>query len=166
MVLNSVDALGQAYVRQLAQCGFDVVFCGPPADLIRMNEQALVIEQDYGRKTKVLVLDYDRTNQSEMGREVLEQLREDIKDLEVCIFINNQTNTIPIELACKDLLDTSVQACMKQIAKHINCQILTSEVILPKLLERIQDKDQSKSQSKNKKSRKISSALLTLKSKS
>ena len=48
-----------------------------------------MIEQEYGRKTKVLVLDYDRTNQSEMGREVLDQLREDINDLEVCIFINN-----------------------------------------------------------------------------
>ena len=133
MILNTTDALGNAYCRQLAQCGFDLILSGPPSDLLRMNSQAEMLTKEHSIKVKVLVIDYASSGSDE---ELFKQLSSDLKGEEVCIFINNQTNTVPIEFSCMDLIDSSSKSCMKQISKHISCQMFTHLVIVPKMLDR------------------------------
>ena len=109
MILNTTDALGNAYCRQLAQCGFDLILSGPPSDLLRMNSQAEMLTKEHSIKVKVLVIDYASSGSDE---ELFKQLSSDLKGEEVCIFINNQTNTVPIEFSCMDLIDSSSKSCI------------------------------------------------------
>ena len=101
-----------------------------------MNSQAKTIKSSYEIEAKVIVVDYGLTCHADQGKELFERLSEQLSGLEVCIFINNQTCSVPIEFASMDLLDTSIKSCMAQIGKHVKCQMLSHLVVVPKMLER------------------------------
>ena len=75
-----------------------------------MNAQAERLQYEFLIKTKVLIIDYAS---SESDKELFEQLSKDLEGEEVCIFVNNQTSTVPIEFSCKDFIDSSSKSCMK-----------------------------------------------------
>ena len=47
-----------------------------------------------------------------------------LEGLNICMLINNQTYTVPIDYARADLLQDQISAVMAQINKHISCSLL------------------------------------------
>ena len=87
MVLNSTDSLGNAYCHHLSGAGFNLILCGPPVDLDRMEGQASVLKNHYKMRTRVLVVDYH--NLSNKVEETYQEIAEQLQDCDICILINN-----------------------------------------------------------------------------
>lgn len=47
MIVNSVDALGNAYGHHLGSAGFDILLLGPEIDSDRMEGQAKALKKRY-----------------------------------------------------------------------------------------------------------------------
>ena len=70
-------------------------------------------------RTSVLLFDY-QANTEDSYQEIEQMLAE----FDICILVNNQTYTVPFDIARKDLLNQSIEACVTQINKHINCSLM------------------------------------------
>lgn len=65
--------------------------------------------------------------------------------------VNNQAYTVPYDVASRELLNQSIESCVAQINKHINCSLMIQQLIIPRMLTRHEQR------------RQIRSAILTLK---
>ena len=59
-------------------------------------------------RTHVIVVDYKAFVQSE---DAYQEIRAALADFEICILINNQTYTVPVDYAHPDLVKQSIEAC-------------------------------------------------------
>ena len=127
MILNSIDQLGNAYCQQLAASGFNIILCGPPIDQKRMEHQATVLKQKYEVRTFVLVVDYMQLGGGARNSNVnqtYQEISNILSEYEICILVNNQTYSVPFDYARADLMNQSLEACVAQINKHINCSMI------------------------------------------
>ena len=84
-----------------------------------MQGQASIIEQQHNVRTSVITFDY-QTNTEDSYQEIAKMLGE----YDICVLVNNQTYTVPFDVARKDLGHQSIEACVQQINKHINCSLM------------------------------------------
>ena len=87
MILNSTDSLGNAYCHHLGGAGFNLILCGPPIDLDRMQGQASILKNHYKVRIQVLVVDYH--NLSVKIEETYQEIAAQLEDCDICILINN-----------------------------------------------------------------------------
>jgi hypothetical protein len=77
---------------------------------------------------KVIIIDYSklvtRGETGEPGAEPNQEIMDELEGLNICMLINNQTYTVPIDYARADLLQDQIGAVMAQINKHISCSLL------------------------------------------
>jgi len=97
MILNSVDQLGNAYCHQLAALGFDIILCGSDVDSERMENQSQLIQERYKVRTFILNIDY--TALGERSEDYYQEIGKTLTGYDICILINNQTYSVPFDLA-------------------------------------------------------------------
>ncbi|XP_056425651.1 very-long-chain 3-oxoacyl-CoA reductase-B-like [Hyla sarda] len=128
VVTGATDGIGKAYVEELAKRGFDVVLIS--RTLEKLKNVAKGIEQQTGRKTKVIQLDFSG------GPEIYPKVEQELKDLDIGILVNNVGMTyseVPVTLL-------SVPDANERIPAIMNCNVTSAvqmtKIVLSKMIQR------------------------------
>ncbi|XP_075062504.1 very-long-chain 3-oxoacyl-CoA reductase-B-like [Mixophyes fleayi] len=128
VVTGATDGIGKAYAEELARRGFDIVLIS--RSLEKLQKVAEGIEQQIGRKTKIIQVDFTG------GQEIYPKIEEGLKDLDIGILVNN-VGMIYNRIYCKFL---GVPDINKRIMDILNCNVLSMvqmiRIVLPKMVER------------------------------
>ncbi|CAI9587287.1 unnamed protein product [Staurois parvus] len=128
VVTGATDGIGKAYARELAKRGLDVVLIS--RTLEKLKKVAAEIEKEFGRKTRVIQVDF--TN----GSHIYQKIKEELEDLEIGILVNNVGMNINQD-PCKYM---NIPNRDQMLDKIINCNIMSvlwmTQIILPQMLQR------------------------------
>ncbi|XP_066494171.1 very-long-chain 3-oxoacyl-CoA reductase-like [Tiliqua scincoides] len=127
VVTGATAGIGKAYAHELAKRGLNVVLIS--RSLEKLKQVAAEIEEQHGRSTRVIQMDFTE------GSESYEPIRDALQGLEIGILVNNVGTTIFQPLRFLDLPDID-----KYIPDLVNCNILSTlkmtQIILPQMVAR------------------------------
>ncbi|XP_067828325.1 very-long-chain 3-oxoacyl-CoA reductase-like isoform X3 [Heptranchias perlo] len=128
VVTGATAGIGKAYAHELARRGLNVVLIS--RSLERLRATAEEIEQQQGKKTKIIQADFTS------GAEIYGPIEAALKDLNIGILVNNVGKTYTM-LPCYFLDVPNVD---KEILDIMNCNALSvlmmTRIVLPHMLER------------------------------
>ncbi|XP_063305816.1 very-long-chain 3-oxoacyl-CoA reductase-B-like [Pelobates fuscus] len=128
VITGATDGIGKAYAQELARKGFDVVLIS--RTLEKLKKVAEGIEQESGRRTKIIQADFTR------GPELYQSIEDGLKDLDIGILVNN-VGMVYSEGAARFL---DVPDVNKAITDTINCNALSviqmTRIVLPRMVKR------------------------------
>ncbi|XP_018428184.1 PREDICTED: very-long-chain 3-oxoacyl-CoA reductase-like [Nanorana parkeri] len=128
VVTGATDGIGKAYARELAKRGLDVVLIS--RTLEKLKKVAAEIEQESGRKTRVMQVDF--TN----GSHIYQKIKEELNGLEIGILVNN----VGMKISEEPTRYLDISDLDQMLDKTINCNILSvlwmTRTILPQMLQR------------------------------
>ncbi|XP_067880158.1 very-long-chain 3-oxoacyl-CoA reductase-like isoform X2 [Heterodontus francisci] len=127
-VTGATDGIGKAYAHELARRGLNVVLISRSLEKLRATAEE--IEQEHGKKTKIVQADFT------FGAEIYGPIEAALKDLNIGILVNNVGKTYQM-LPCYFLDVPDVE---KEILNIMNCNILSvlmmTRIVLPHMLKR------------------------------
>ncbi|XP_040199067.1 very-long-chain 3-oxoacyl-CoA reductase-like [Rana temporaria] len=128
VVTGATDGIGKAYAQELAKRGLDVVLIS--RTLEKLKKVAAEIEQEFGRKTRVIQADF--TN----GSHIYQTIKEELEGLEIGILVNN----VGMNISRNPCRFMDIPDIDQMLDKAINCNIMSvlwmSRIILPQMLQR------------------------------
>ncbi|KAK1882918.1 Very-long-chain 3-oxoacyl-CoA reductase [Dissostichus eleginoides] len=128
VVTGATSGIGKAYASELAARGLDVVLVSRSEDKLQMV--AREIEQQYGRKTRTIQVDYNN------GRSIYPVIAKELQGLEIGILVNNVGMLYSDHFAYFLEIPDSEQ----RITQVINCNMLSvpqmTRLVLPGMIER------------------------------
>ncbi|XP_075433806.1 very-long-chain 3-oxoacyl-CoA reductase-B-like [Ascaphus truei] len=128
VVTGATDGIGKAYAEELARRGLNIVLIS--RSLEKLQRVATGIEQQCGRKTRIIQADFTR------GSEIYQPIEEALKDLDIGVLVNNVGMTYAEGLT--EFLN--VPDIQKRIADIINCNIMSvtqmTGIVLSKMMQR------------------------------
>ncbi|XP_063305524.1 very-long-chain 3-oxoacyl-CoA reductase-B-like [Pelobates fuscus] len=128
VITGATDGIGKSYARELAKRGHDVVLIS--RTLEKLKNVASEIEQEFGRKTKIIQADFTR------GSEMYQSIEDGLKGMEIGILVNNVG--MSVSNPPKRFLD--IPNINKATTDMINCNILSvlqmTRIILPQMVVR------------------------------
>ncbi|XP_078283759.1 hydroxysteroid (20-beta) dehydrogenase 2 isoform X1 [Rhinoraja longicauda] len=128
VVTGATSGIGKAYAHELARRGLNIVLVS--RSLEKLNATAKEIEQQQGKRTKIVQADFTS------GTDIYGPIEAALKDLNIGILVNNVGKGYD-ELPCYFLGVPNVQ---KAIIDIMNCNALSvpmmTSIVLPQMLER------------------------------
>ncbi|XP_032872214.1 very-long-chain 3-oxoacyl-CoA reductase-B-like isoform X2 [Amblyraja radiata] len=128
VVTGATNGIGKAYAHELARRGLNIVLIS--RSLEKLNATAKEIEQQQGKKTKIVQADFTS------GPDIYGPIEAALKDLNIGILVNNVGKTYDV-LPCYFL---NVPNVRKAITDIMNCNALSvpmmTSIVLPQMLER------------------------------
>ncbi|KAM8972166.1 very-long-chain 3-oxoacyl-CoA reductase-B-like [Pelodytes ibericus] len=128
VVTGASDGIGKEYARELAKRGIDVVLIS--RTLEKLKNVATEIEQEFGRKTKIIQTDFTR------GLEMYQSIEDELKGLKIGILVNNVG--MMMYHSSKRFLD--IPNFNEALVSTINCNVLSvvqmTRIVLPQMVER------------------------------
>lgn len=128
VVTGATNGIGKAYAHELARRGLNIVLIS--RSLEKLNATAKEIEQQQGKKTKIVQADFTS------GPDIYGPIEAALKDLNIGILVNNVGMTYDV-LPCYFL---DVPNVRKAITDIVNCNALSvpmmTSIVLPQMLER------------------------------
>ncbi|XP_018421321.1 PREDICTED: very-long-chain 3-oxoacyl-CoA reductase-like [Nanorana parkeri] len=127
VVTGATDGIGKCYAKELAKRGFNVVLIS--RTLEKLQKVAAEIEQQSGRKTRIIQADFTG------GAEIYPKIEEGLKDLDIGILVNNvgMSKAAPTGFLSSGDLN-------KSITDMMNCNVLSMlhmiRILLPRMVER------------------------------
>ncbi|XP_069776081.1 very-long-chain 3-oxoacyl-CoA reductase-like isoform X2 [Narcine bancroftii] len=128
VVTGSTSGIGKAYAHELARRGLNIVLIS--RSLEKLKATAEEIEQQHGKKTKIVTVDFTS------GIDIYGLIEAALKDLNIGILVNNVGMTYT-SMPCYFMDVPNVQ---KSISNILNCNVLSvsvmTSIVLPQMLER------------------------------
>ncbi|XP_069799584.1 very-long-chain 3-oxoacyl-CoA reductase-B-like [Dendropsophus ebraccatus] len=128
VVTGATDGIGKAYAEELAKRGFDVVLIS--RTLEKLKNVARGIEQETGRKTKVIQLDFTG------GPEIYPKVEQELKELDIGILVNNVGMTyseLPVRFLGLPDVNERVTAIMNC---NMTSAVQMTRIVLPHMIQR------------------------------
>ena len=124
VVTGCTDGIGREYARQLARNGLNVVLISRSQDKLKTLSKEIISEFDV--KTKVIAMDFTG------GLTIYQGLKEEVKELEIGILVNNVGIVQPFNL----FHNTEPDIFCKIL--NINCLsvLMMTHIFLPEMLSR------------------------------
>ncbi|XP_060113556.1 very-long-chain 3-oxoacyl-CoA reductase-like [Heteronotia binoei] len=127
VVTGATNGIGKAYAHELARRGLNVVLIS--RSLEKLKQVASEIEEQHGRSTKVIQVDFTH------GSEIYESIRAALQGLEVGILVNNVGFTQPGIRRFLDFDNTD-----KFIDDVVRCNMFSAvkmtQIVLPRMVAR------------------------------
>ncbi|XP_068128713.1 very-long-chain 3-oxoacyl-CoA reductase-like [Hyperolius riggenbachi] len=128
VVTGATDGIGKAYARELAKRGLDIVLMS--RTLEKLKKVATEIEQDFGRKTQIIQVDFTRDSH------IYQKIKEELKELEIGILVNN----VGMKISEASTVFLDAPNLDQMLNKTINCNIMSvlwmTRIVLPPMLQR------------------------------
>ncbi|KAM4748941.1 very-long-chain 3-oxoacyl-CoA reductase-like [Rhinophrynus dorsalis] len=128
VVTGATDGIGKAYARELARRGLDVVLIS--RTLEKLRTVAKEIEQDFGRKPKIIQADFTG------GAEIYERIKDELKGLQIGILVNN----VGMKMSDTPARFLDVPDISKVLVNMVNCNMMSvlqmTRVVLPQMVQR------------------------------
>ncbi|XP_069623543.1 very-long-chain 3-oxoacyl-CoA reductase-like [Ranitomeya imitator] len=128
VVTGATYGIGKSYALELARRGLDVILISRSME--KLQKVASEIENETGRKTKIIQLDFTG------GSEIYPKVEKALKDLDIGVLVNNVGKIY--STSEERFLDTS--DISKEIDDILNCNILSTvqmtRIVLPGMVKR------------------------------